>query len=141
MVAEWLGKELILDENVWQHIQNILSGRGFLIRDFQKQQALFPEGARVMENSKGTAHGFHVSGKGKEIFVVPGPPKEVQSVFENYLRTWISSHSQASDSEITEIWNTLGIGESEVAFQIENLIKGYERRSENHLFKIAIGHH
>lgn len=125
VVSQWCEKNLELNETVWQHIQNILNGRDYPVREFQKQQALFPEGAHIMENTKGTAHGFHVSAKGKEIFVVPGPPKEVQSVLENYLIPWIQKHSASSNSQITEIWNTLGLGESEVAFQIENLIKDY----------------
>lgn len=126
VVAQWCGKKLIADETVWQHIQNILNGRNYPIREFQKRQALFPDGARIMENSKGTAHGFHLSAKGKEIFVVPGPPKEVQSVLENYLIPWIQANSASSNSQITEIWNTIGLGESEVAFQIENLVKDYD---------------
>lgn len=126
MVAEWSGKELQADESVWLHIQDILTQRGVVVRDFQKNQAMFPVGSRVMENTKGTAHGFHLSAKGKEIFVLPGPPKEVQSVFENYLRQWVQDHSVKSDAEITEIWNTLGLGESEVAYQIEKLVKDYD---------------
>ncbi len=126
MVSEWSGKNLILNDSVWLHVQNLLRQRGVIVRDFQRQQALFPEGAHVMENSKGTAHGFHLTARGKEIFVLPGPPKEVQSVFENYLRSWVQTHSQTSDSEITEIWNTMGVGESEVAYQVEALVKDYE---------------
>lgn len=126
MVSDWSGKELVLDEPVWQHIQNILNQRGVVVREFQKHQAMFPLGARIMENTKGTAHGFHLAARGKEIFVLPGPPKEVQSVFENYLRPWIQNNSQVSDSEITEVWNTMGLGESDVAYQIENLVKGHD---------------
>ncbi|MBL7543397.1 MAG: hypothetical protein JNL11_06250 [Bdellovibrionaceae bacterium] len=125
IVSEWTNKDLRLNESVWQHIQNILNGRGYPVREFQKQQALFPESAQIMENSKGTAHGFHVSAKGKEVFVVPGPPKEVHSVFENYLKNWIRENARTADAQITKIWNTLGLGESEVAYQIENLIKDY----------------
>lgn len=126
MVSEWTGKELQLDESVWQHIQDILTQRGVIVRDFQKHQAMFPAGAHVMENSKGTAHGFHLSAKGKEIFVLPGPPKEVQSVLENYLRSWVQKNAITSDAEITEIWNTMGVGESDVSYQIENLVKDYD---------------
>lgn len=126
MVSEWTGKELQLHEPSWINIQNILSSRGFPIREFQKQQAYFPEGAHIMENAKGTAHGFHVSAKGKEIFVLPGPPKEVQSIFENYLKSWINQNAQINDSQIVKIWNTIGLGESEVSFQIENLVKDFD---------------
>lgn len=126
VVSQWAGLPLVLDEAVWLHIQNILSGRGYPVREFQKQQALFPVGAKIMENTKGTAHGFHIQAKSKEIFVLPGPPTEVQSVFENYLKQWITNHSQSSNSLITQIWNTMGLGESEVSFQIENLIKDFD---------------
>ncbi len=126
VVSEWTKKPLVLNEDVWAHIQNLLNGRGYPVREFQKQQALFPVDSHIMENTKGTAHGFHVQAKGKEIFVLPGPPKEVQSILENYLKKWIETNSQTSDSQITQIWNTMGLGESEVAFQIENLIKAYD---------------
>jgi molybdopterin-biosynthesis enzyme MoeA-like protein len=126
MVSEWSGKDLQLDESVWQHIQNILTHRGAIVHDFQKHQAMFPVGAHVMENSKGTAHGFHLNAKSKEIFVLPGPPKEVESILENYLRPWIQKNSIMSDSEITEIWNTMGVGESEIAYLVESLVKDFD---------------
>lgn len=126
VVSEWSERDLVPNEDVWTHIQNILKSRGYPVREFQKQQAFFPAGAKIMENTKGTAHGFHLHAKGKEIFVLPGPPKEVQSVFENYLKAWVDTHALTSNSQIVDIWNTIGLGESEVAFQIEKLVKDYD---------------
>lgn len=126
VVSEWCQRELILDPRVWQHIQELLNARNYPVREVQKQQAFFPRGAKIMENTKGTAHGFHLQAHGKEIFVLPGPPKEIQSILENYLKPWINTHSVAADPQVTEVWNTMGLGESEVAFQVENLIRDYD---------------
>jgi len=42
------------------------------------KQAMFPQGAEVIPNSRGTAPGFSLSVEGKLIFVIPGSSAEAR---------------------------------------------------------------
>lgn len=126
VIAEWTGLNLEFNESVWQYIQNYLKGRNYPVREFQKQQAYFPKGAEVMENSKGTAHGFCFPWKDKMFFVLPGPPKEITSICENFLYNYINKATVNNNAWLTYIWNTIGLGESEVANKIEQELNNYK---------------
>ncbi|MCB0371288.1 MAG: hypothetical protein KDD45_18185, partial [Bdellovibrionales bacterium] len=126
ILAEWAGVNLILDPNTWQFIQDYLKNRNYPVREFQQQQAYFPTGSTIMTNSKGTAHGFLFPWKDKTFFVLPGPPKEILSICENFLFNYIEEKTVNTNSWLTYIWNTFGKGESEVAYLIEPLIHDHK---------------
>ncbi|MCK6599208.1 MAG: competence/damage-inducible protein A [Bdellovibrionaceae bacterium] len=123
VVSEWTNVSLSLHQETWNYIQGYLAQRNYPVREFQIQQAYFPENATIMKNSKGTAHGFTFPWKKKQFFVLPGPPKEIQSICENFLYDYITKNTQNIDRWETEVWNTLGLGESEVANKIEPILK------------------
>lgn len=126
IVAEWTGLNLEFHEPTWSYIQNYLKGRNYPVREFQRQQAFFPAGSTIMENSKGTAHGFCFPWKDKVFFILPGPPKEIQSICDNFLFQYIQDHTKDLNQWLTYTWNTLGLGESEVANKIEKEIQNYQ---------------
>ncbi len=125
VVAEWANLNLEFHEPTWTYIQNYLSGRNYPVREFQRQQAYFPKGSTIMENSKGTAHGFCFPWKDKMFVVWPGPPMEIQSIYENFLNAFIDKNTQNLNQWLTYTWNTIGLGESEVANKIEQEIKNF----------------
>lgn len=126
VLAEWVGMDLEFHEPTWKYIQEYLTSRNYPVREFQRQQAFFPKGSTIMQNSKGTAHGFCFSWKEKMFFVLPGPPREIQSICENFLYNFISQKTEHLNQWLTYTWNTIGLGESEVANKIEQEIRHYE---------------
>lgn len=126
VLAEWTGLNLEFHEPTWKYIQEYLTNRNYPVREFQRQQAFFPKGATIMTNSKGTAHGFCFPWQGKMFFVLPGPPREIQSICENFLYNFISQQTENLNQWLTYTWNTIGLGESEVANKIEKEIQNYQ---------------
>lgn len=124
-LAEWTQLEMVTDQDAWQNIQTILTSRNYPIHAFQARQSEFPKGSQIMTNTKGTAHGFHLSHQGKEFFVFPGPPKEVESVIENYFLNWLTQNKPNKNQWVTYMWNTMGLGESEVADRVESLAENF----------------
>lgn len=122
-VAQWAGKRLIWDEEAWLSVQERLRSRGFPVRDLQKQQCFFPEGSTILKNSQGTAHGFFLEAHNKKIFVLPGPPREVEAIWQSFINDWLHKETQNLDPLETLSWDTIGLGESEVAFQVENVVQ------------------
>ncbi|WP_413557933.1 competence/damage-inducible protein A [Bdellovibrio sp. HCB209] len=131
LISEWTGLSLKWDEASWQHIKDRLEPRGYVVKDIQKQQCYFPEGARIITNVEGTANAFYVEAKGKKIFVLPGPPREIEAVWKNDIAAWLSKSVEGMDPYITRHWDTIGMGESDVATLVEqalanvNVEKGY----------------
>lgn len=124
IVADWMGKPLQFHQSSWDHLNERLTSRGYAVREIQRQQCYFPEGAEVLFNPEGTANAFKAQAFGKTVFVLPGPPKEIEAVWKKSIAAWIQSNTQHLDPVVTRIWETLGKGESEIASIAEEALKG-----------------
>lgn len=123
VVAEWAGLPLKFDEASWHHVQNRLTSRGYAVKEIQRQQCYFPEGSEVLFNSQGTANAFTIEAHGKKVFVLPGPPREIEAVWQDSIAAWLAKNTQHLDPYITRTWDTLGPGESDVAIITEEVLK------------------
>lgn len=123
IVTEWLGVPLEFDEVSWKHVNDRLSSRGYTVKEIQRQQCYFPRGSKVLLNTQGTANAFYAEGHGKKLFVLPGPPREIEAVWENSIDTWLRENTQHLDPYVTRTWDTMGVGESDVAIIVEEVLK------------------
>lgn len=123
IVAEWAGKSLHFDEASWQHIKERLEPRGFTVKEIQRQQCYFPEGSQILQNTQGTANAFYFESKNKKFFILPGPPREIEAVWDSYIDTWLDKNTSDLDPAITRHWDTIGVGESDIALIVEDVLK------------------
>ncbi|WP_026256043.1 competence/damage-inducible protein A [Mycobacterium sp. 155] len=95
-VAEFCGRELVLDTEIEEQIAAILrrlmAGRGVFsevdfeaVRAANRKQALVPAGAEILE-PVGTAPGVVVPGT-PTVIVLPGPPRELQPMWSAAIAT------------------------------------------------------
>ena len=85
-----------------------------------EKQAYFPKEAYILKNDNGTAPGCIMKKEGKMIVVLPGPPKEMESMFENYVKPYLS---KLTDDVIeSEVLRIIGVGESKVENDILDII-------------------
>lgn len=124
IVAEWAGLPLHFDETSWLHVQERLTSRGYTVKDIQRQQCYFPQGARVLKNSQGTANAFYLEAHDKKVFVLPGPPREIEAVWDDFISDWIQENTRDLDPSVTKSWDTLGVGESDIAVIVEEILRG-----------------
>jgi len=87
--AAVLGRKLVYS-GPCARILEINYGRKPLPPDF-KDQCLLVEGAKPLENSNGTAFGQVITRGGKMLVLLPGPRKEWEPMFPNFLDSEISS--------------------------------------------------
>ena len=80
IVAEIAGRELVFMDDLWVSMQQKFSGQK--MAETNKKQAYIPENFTVLDNKWGTAPGFYGKIKNCLVFVLPGPPRELQPVFE-----------------------------------------------------------
>ena len=85
VVAELLGQRLICNSTVIAAITDRFRRRNRTMPESVLVQALVPEGATVLENANGTAPGLYLERDGKQIYLLPGPPRELKPMFETFV--------------------------------------------------------
>ena len=128
VVAEFAGRDLVLDEQMEQRIADILAGfaRRFrfdpeALREANRKQALIPEGATPIDPA-GTAPGLVVPTDGPTVIVLPGPPRELQSMWPQALATDAAREALAEVTPIhTDTLRIFGIPESELAKSLREI--------------------
>lgn len=123
IVAEFFGLALEWNETAWQHIVTRIRARGREPKDIQKQQAYIPETAKLLMNPAGTACGFFVQKDGLDVFVLPGPPKEIEAIWPE-IDQWLSDKVTHIDPWLTKIWLMKDALESEIALLTEEALQG-----------------
>lgn len=131
IIAEWSMQPLKFDEASWLQITERLTSRGIQVRETQRQQCLFPNGSQILVNPEGTANAFYLRVAKVDVFVLPGPPKEIAAVWSNGLGHLLQTKAAEIDKTLTYSWDTLGLGESDISHLTEtclqniNIEKGY----------------
>lgn len=77
-IAESVGEELRVDEQLWRELQSRFSQYLREIPHGNIRQATFIPSAEIIPNSMGTAPGWWVEKENHIIVAVPGPPDEMQ---------------------------------------------------------------
>ncbi len=119
-LSDTIKKELIFSDNAYNHVSERLQRFGLKVTDSNRQQALFPEGAILIDNLNGTAKGCYLSWHGHDIFMLPGPPKEAWPMFDDFVVTQL-----LKDNYFFPVYRkrflTLGLIEGEIAPEIDKI--------------------
>ena len=89
-VAAALGLPLAEDATVLAAIRKRFEHRGLQMPDGNRRQAAVPAGAFVLPNPNGTAPGLWIDAREKVVVLLPGPPRELQHIFETDVRPRIA---------------------------------------------------
>jgi nicotinamide-nucleotide amidase len=127
-VAGFAGRKLVLDEEMEERIAEILAGFARrlrfdpeALREANRKQAMVPEGATPLDPA-GTAPGLVVPTDGPVIVVLPGPPRELQSMWPAALETdAVREVVSRATPYRTETMRIFGIPESELAKSLREI--------------------
>jgi len=78
-------RKLVLNKESQAHIQELFRCRHQEMPESNLRQALLPEGATIIPNRIGTAPGFALFQKGREIICLPGVPEEMKKMFQEWV--------------------------------------------------------
>lgn len=123
--AKYFGQEMILDQESWEDIQekcSKFSGSRESIPKNNIRQAMFPLEADIIANPNGTAPGAifkDKSGK-KRIIVMPGPPREMKSMFLTSVMPLLRSDADLVFK--SKYIRFFGVGESALEIQLMDLL-------------------
>ena len=145
-IAEAFGLPLYTDENVLSFIKDIFTKFNLRWVENNAKQAMFPQGAEVIPNSRGTAPGFALPVEGKFIFVIPGVPAEAKLMITHgvipALRKQFPQNEQHAAKQTIK---TFGLSEAAVDDRLKDIdfvslgvsIGFYPVFPENHIVLIA----
>ena len=89
-VARSLGDELVESPEAWTEIAAWFERAGRPLVESNRRQALIPARAAMISNGFGTAPGFRAEHPGGAVvLVLPGPPRELQGVFDAEVAPWL----------------------------------------------------
>ncbi len=111
-VATALKKELVVSDKALKHMErlgNYMYEKGYInikmeVNDAIIKMATVIKGAKIMENKAGFCPGVTLKVKGTRIFILPGVPQELKSIFTSEIEgTYIKSNSLGGGKFIEEI--------------------------------------
>ena len=125
VVAEVLGRPLHEVPEIRRRIEERFARFGRTMSENNARQALVPEGAEWLENKLGTAPGLWISHQGVAVVLLPGPPKELEAMFEATCAPRLASLA-SGECLRSRVYKTVGLAESEVDQRIAPLYKNYQ---------------
>lgn len=118
VLADFFHSKISINEKVLDNVKELLSKRSIKINENNRNQALMPEKAEPIMNSIGTAPGLFFDKKGKYVFTLPGVPKEMKGMMENFVGPKLKKHWKP-EIILHKIIMTEGIAESILAEKIK----------------------
>lgn len=133
VAARALGRRLFLDEAVLEDIRKRFQSFGLTMPERNSRQAMVIEGAGVLDNPNGTAPGLLMEHDDTSIALLPGPPREMRPMFENYVQPRLESKA-GHLRVIRRVLRVAGMGESAVDERIAPIYTRYTNPQTTILF-------
>jgi nicotinamide-nucleotide amidase len=127
------GRQLMLDYEVLEQIRERFASRGYQMTPNNERQALIPRGATVLPNPNGTAPGIRMDQDGALIVLLPGPPRENQPMFNDYIMAELEKMSRGARIS-KRLLKVTGLGESALDDMIAEIYTPYTNPTTTILF-------
>ena len=111
-VATALNRPLQLDEATLQHIRDRGKKAARRLPASVETMALVPRGSELWQNPVGAAPGILIDYRKKPVFLLPGPPPELEALAREYLVPWL--RERAGTILETFTLRTFGMFESQI---------------------------
>ena len=125
-VAAALERPIHIDAGIIDVLRQRFAARGFRMTQINERQAEVIQGAEILDNPLGTAPGMWIQEKDRYIALLPGPPRELQAMFDQKVLPKIRALTGGSGLAYRSFHIT-GITESELDSRIAPLYTQYPR--------------
>ena len=124
VVAEVVGEPLEFRQELFDQIKALFERHGFTMSPNNRKQAFIPRNSIVIENPVGTAPGFVAENDGKAIISLPGVPRELMYLTENFVLPYLRKKYSLGELNIrSRVLKICGKGESSVDAIVGDLIR------------------
>jgi nicotinamide-nucleotide amidase len=131
--ARAAGRELVYKDDLETDLRERFRRWGREMPDINKRQAFIIDGADVLPNPHGSAVGMMLEDSGKFLIVLPGPPREMQPMFESHVIDRLRNVA-GNVVVVRRILRVAGMGESAVDELIAPIYKAYPAVQTSILF-------
>jgi len=131
--ARAAGRELVYHDDLEAELRERFRRWGRDMPEINKRQAFVIDGAVTLPNPNGSAVGMMLNDAGKFLIVLPGPPREMQPMFEDHVLETLRSVA-GNISVVRRILRVSGMGESAVDELIAPIYKAYQAVQTSILF-------
>jgi nicotinamide-nucleotide amidase len=138
-IAEVMGVDLVMRDDIAEVIRNIFESRGRRMADNNLQQAMVPVGATVIHQTRGTAPGLMCPVGDKVIYAVPGVPHEMQDMMERAILPDLRARSGDTSVIASRVIRTWGESESGLNERLNPIIAQLEEIGNPTLAFLASG--
>lgn len=123
-VAEVFGKKMVLHNESLEKIKDFFLKLGRNMTENNVKQAYFPEDSIIIENNKGTAPGCIIESNNKTVVILPGPPREMQPMFDESVMPYLQRNSDYKI--VSKYLRIFGIGEAQLEEMIMDMVEKQE---------------
>lgn len=123
--AQALGRTLIFDPVTLEFLRERFARLKRVMAETNKRQAYLLEGAVKLKNSNGTAPGQWIENDGRVVILLPGPPRELKTMFEQECLPRLEQRVPKLVIR-TRFFRVAGMTESELDHLIAPAYKPYE---------------
>ena len=142
-IAAIMGVELVQDDAVVEVITHLFAARGRYMAPNNLRQALVPEGASIIPQTRGTAPGLIcpvvVDGAHKVMYAVPGVPHEMKDMLERAVLPDLRARTGEASAIVSRTLRTWGESESALNERLEPVIEQLEAVGNPTLAFLASG--
>ena len=146
-ISEVMGVELHLDEDVADVIRHLFSSRNRTMPENNLRQAMVPEGAMIIPQTRGTAPGLICpvvieteSGPVERVvYAVPGVPHEMREMFERVILPDLQQRSGVHWTIASRTLRTWGESESGLNERLDDIIHDLDAEGNPTLAFLASG--
>ncbi len=122
-IAALLNRRLVLNKTVLKGVKAYFKLRKVKFPIETMRQAYIPEGVKWIRNNVGTAPGLLVEYMGKTIVCLPGPPREIESMFVKDVIPYLKKLGKSDWVIRSRTIKTTGLAESQVDGRVRDLLK------------------
>jgi len=138
-IAAVMGAELHFDGDVAAVIQQLFSSRGRRMSDNNLRQAMVPDGATVIPQTRGTAPGLICPVGDKVVYAVPGVPHEMRDMLERAVLPDLRARSGEPGIIASRRVKTWGESESGLNERLDAVIARLDAEGDPTLAFLARG--
>lgn len=122
-IARFLGKRLVINKTILEDVRAYFRLRRAKCPAGSKRQAYIPEGVKWIRNRVGTAPGLVARYKGKIIVCLPGPPRELEPMFDLDVIPYLAKLHKIKWVLRARTIKTTGLAEAQVNYLVKDLLK------------------
>lgn len=120
ILCEFLSLPLVLHQPSYEHLKAYFDSTHRAMTENNVKQVCFPEAATILPNDCGTAPGMLIETEHNTFAALPGPPKELEMMFDKYLLPLLAAKGKHVIQ--SRVLRMTGIGESAMENKVRDIL-------------------